>query len=615
MDAILARILYFQAENNQEDDSPCDELTYPDSPHSVSVSVAVIAFSKERPYQLHQLLRSIYLHLQSSTLTIKVIYVPGDYEKEYEEVFSFYSAQYPPMRVEGIRQTEDFHKDLRNVVEQICSNDIISSMNPSTHILFAVDDLIFIDHVDLTLCAQTLNAHPSAFTLHLKLHPGIIYSHAANKHCLPPVLKPIRRLNSTGEDVEFCKFELAGGKVDWRYPFDLCASLYRSRDIHRLIQYFDQQHMSISNQNPNRLETFGNQVFWKLSSREWSRYQHCLCSARPLLTVITINQVQNTYKVPIYRNPLICTSGNDSNLLDLTDLMALNRRLLSIICTGPQTDQEHTKWIDQSTNLDLNRYRYLLSTSVHIGDVYLLSLDERIDQDAISGSCSTSTIPPPIKSIKVTILLPIFNGEKHIEQCFHRVLTLLEGSLAFHLLVIDDGSTDGTRTLLEKFVDELERMNHGECQYSIIYHSENQGLADTLDEGLRLATTEYVARIDVDDEILPQRLETQIVFLDCSSSRKSGIHVVGSQAVLVKHNSQHQKGQPAEEFISNMPCHPMLVDCSMYFNCAVLHPSVCFRREIVLECGGYKGSTDVVELNDPEKYIEDYCLWLRILER
>ncbi len=614
MDAIVNKILAFYA---SEGESGGDfHATNVVVENTSRLAVAIIVFSKERPYQLHQLLRSITLHVKPWPATVRVIYIPGDYELEYRSVFgysyqSFSRIYCPHLEVEAIRQSDDFHGDLKRCIQE-CAQF-------ATHILFAVDDLIFIDDVDILLAAKTLMTRINLFTVHLKLHPGIIYSHAASKYCPPPVLKPVDEEDDT---YSFCQFDLSAGKVDWRYPFDLCASLYRVQDMLRLIDCFEEQRLGAANQNPNNFETLGNQVFWRLSSRQWATYKCCLCSVRPLLRVVTINQVQSTFKVPIFHNPQLYEDQSiggriqvddiEQHGFNLSDISVLNRKLLTITNTV----------VDQSKNFDLERYRYLLSSTVHVGDVLLAPRAKDIMETRVEVDVE--------QQAKVTLLLPIYNGAKFIDKCLQRILFLVQSTsqIPFHLIIIDDGSIDGTIDRINNFIAIFDTLRPNGTEVLLIRHSENLGLSKSLDEGVSIATTEYVARIDVDDEILPQRLQRQLSFLDSAMSRAQGIHVVGSQAVLIKHyfdpnrNDYGNQYGSCEKFVSNMPCHPYLVQCQMYLSCAILHPTVCFRKEIVVECGGYCGSYIVDEENYAtntntveSKYMEDYSLWLRILQR
>ena len=71
-----------------------------------------------------------------------------------------------------------------------------------------------------------------------------------------------------------------------------------------------------------------------------------------------------------------------------------------------------------------------------------------------------------------------------------------------------------------------------------------------------------------------------------------------------------------------IPTHPLLLHWTMLHRCALIHPTVMFRKQAVLDSGGYMNDLDSNNSYDTEssggifqKYVEDYNLWLRILER
>ncbi len=100
------------------------------------------------------------------------------------------------------------------------------------------------------------------------------------------------------------------------------------------------------------------------------------------------------------------------------------------------------------------------------------------------------------------MVLCVHNGERWLRQAVESVLhqTLHE----FEFLVVDDGSTDGSCTILDSFHDTRLR----------VIHQENRGLAGARNTGTLAASGKYVAYMDADDECAPQRLEVQSRFLD-----------------------------------------------------------------------------------------------------
>ena len=106
---------------------------------------------------------------------------------------------------------------------------------------------------------------------------------------------------------------------------------------------------------------------------------------------------------------------------------------------------------------------------------------------------------PPI----VTVLLPVYNGERYLREAVESILTQTLESFA--LLIVDDGSTDGTAAICRSFTDARVRVHR---------YEENAGIIFALNAGIDLITTKYVARMDADDIALPSRLARQVAFLE-----------------------------------------------------------------------------------------------------
>ena len=107
-----------------------------------------------------------------------------------------------------------------------------------------------------------------------------------------------------------------------------------------------------------------------------------------------------------------------------------------------------------------------------------------------------------MKTELVSIIMPAYNGEKFIAQAIKSVLD--QYYLNWELLVIDDGSTDGTAKKVNEFSDS--RIHY--------VYQENQGQTATLNYGLELAAGEYVTTLDVDDWYTPNSLQDRVEFLE-----------------------------------------------------------------------------------------------------
>jgi len=94
--------------------------------------------------------------------------------------------------------------------------------------------------------------------------------------------------------------------------------------------------------------------------------------------------------------------------------------------------------------------------------------------------------------------VPVYNGAAHLAQTLESLLA--QTFADFELLVIDDGSTDSSGSIARSFKDERIR----------VVRTENQGLVQALNTGIREARAPYIARSDHDDISVPTRLEKQL---------------------------------------------------------------------------------------------------------
>lgn len=99
--------------------------------------------------------------------------------------------------------------------------------------------------------------------------------------------------------------------------------------------------------------------------------------------------------------------------------------------------------------------------------------------------------------IKISVIIPVYNGEKYLE---HTLGTILSQKMEeFEVLLIDDGSKDGSAALCDKIASENSKVR--------VLHQENQGICGARNTGIEAARGEYLAFADQDDECLPGWLE------------------------------------------------------------------------------------------------------------
>lgn len=96
-----------------------------------------------------------------------------------------------------------------------------------------------------------------------------------------------------------------------------------------------------------------------------------------------------------------------------------------------------------------------------------------------------------MNKLKLSIIIPIYNAEKYLEQCIESVLRQMADSM--EIVLIDDGSTDGSSRMCDQYADECGRIR--------VAHQENRGLIESRKRGITLAKGEYVTFVDSDDWI------------------------------------------------------------------------------------------------------------------
>lgn len=107
----------------------------------------------------------------------------------------------------------------------------------------------------------------------------------------------------------------------------------------------------------------------------------------------------------------------------------------------------------------------------------------------------------------VSVIIPTYNREETVSRAIDSVLEQTHDDL--EVLVVDDGSTDGTVAVLESYDDDRVRP---------IYHETNQGANVARNTGIEHARGRYVAFLDSDDEWRPEKLEAQLEVLEKRSA-------------------------------------------------------------------------------------------------
>jgi len=187
------------------------------------------------------------------------------------------------------------------------------------------------------------------------------------------------------------------------------------------------------------------------------------------------------------------------------------------------------------------------------------------------------------------MLLPFFQAESTLGAAVESVCT--QTFRDFELLLLDDGSTDGSATVAREFQRKDKRI-----RFLSLPH---QGIAKTLQTGCRQARGEYIGRMDADDLCLPVRFAAQVAHLDAHPE-------TGVVSCRVRYGGQHDRQAGYAAYVEWTNGLLSVEDHALnrFVESPVAHPSVVWRREVMERWGGYGVG----------EYPEDYELWLRWLQ-
>ena len=104
----------------------------------------------------------------------------------------------------------------------------------------------------------------------------------------------------------------------------------------------------------------------------------------------------------------------------------------------------------------------------------------------------------------VDVIVPVYNSEDTVESAIASIQAQTIRNL--RIIIVNDGSTDGTRQIVERLADGDERI--------LLINQENAGIVDALNVGLAACSAPLVARHDSDDLAYPDRFEKQLAYLN-----------------------------------------------------------------------------------------------------
>jgi len=191
----------------------------------------------------------------------------------------------------------------------------------------------------------------------------------------------------------------------------------------------------------------------------------------------------------------------------------------------------------------------------------------------------TIVMNPSAQNLRVTVVIPTHNRAWCLAEAIDAVLA--QTYRDYELIIVDDGSTDETASILTGYGDKIRRL-----------HQANRGVSAARNHGVRKAHGELIAFLDSDDLWQPEKLARQVAFFD----RHPEAMICQTEEIWIRRgvrvNPKHRHRKP-----SGWIFEPSLALC-------LVSPSaVMMRRDLLEQMGGFDETLPACE---------DYDLWLRV---
>ncbi len=189
-----------------------------------------------------------------------------------------------------------------------------------------------------------------------------------------------------------------------------------------------------------------------------------------------------------------------------------------------------------------------------------------------------------MNTMKVSIIIPVYNTEKFIEPCIESALN--QSYKDIEIIAIDDGSTDDSLKILEKFQDRIK-----------IIHKENGGTATALNAGIKEMTGDWFKWLSADDILYPNAVEELIKESEKITDKTNVIFYSNYDVINSKGEIIRQFIEPDYNGLSTFRFNVILLDHHIgNGTTSLIHKSMFERYGLFNETIGYS---------------EDHELWLR----
>ena len=183
----------------------------------------------------------------------------------------------------------------------------------------------------------------------------------------------------------------------------------------------------------------------------------------------------------------------------------------------------------------------------------------------------------------ITVLMPVYNCAGFLREAIDSVLSQTCGD--FEFLIINDGSTDASESIILSYADARIRL----------VNQANGGVSNALNKGLGIARGKYIARFDADDICYPNRLAEQLAFMESHPDYV----MVGSDADYVS-----EEGEFIFSYENTGHTHEEISE-RMHQRNPLIHSAVFFLTTVIIQAGCYDLGAHT---------FEDHLLWVKVIK-
>lgn len=429
------------------------------------------------------------------------------------------------------------YPDVNWISESNFCNDLLKILwQAENYILWGCDDVFYKSAFQISTCIEALSKDEELFGFSLRLGRNI-------------------QPNPGNEQVErgsylvwdWTKVDLSHPLYpqevwDWGYPWELSGSIYRKSDIYDFLKLVNEP------KNPNYLEGDLANIFRRSNLLQKRKYLACFPLSKCL--TLTVNRVQHTHP-----NAFDAAKNTNPNQL--------------------------YKYLTLGYKLNWSKFRNCNNPVIHVDSEYFDIQKSKSDNTIVLKS-----------SPLVSVICRTYNREEYIEQLI--VSVLAQTFTDFELLILDDGSTDNTKLIVEKYLSD-PRVKYV-YQQNVGTTKDEFPFEKVLNRALELTSGNLVCFGDSDDVFMPNKLERQMREFGSDPE----LDIVFSDGYHIDANSNFLAS--SFRFIESLSFNELGLPRTLFKKNIVANPTVMMKRKAIEKMGGFEAGTE---------FCHDYHFWLK----